>query len=351
MHYSKLKIALILLALSSNSLAAEGMIVKDPAGLMQNIYANISRSMEAIKTFTVENSKLVAMGVSAEQQVEAINNGFANTVARMDKGKEERQNLEQLERSQSARDACSTLTLSAGLNDAACSQVDQEEELSKDRARRYSVATGGGIFSSKTTDVQDVNAENNKAAIEVMAKCDALGGKCIDSKLWFTDSLLTVDEYKALQLQNDLAANINIRTPHVAQLRPGSPEHDRAVLEDIRRENAREQARDSLNTLQVITHGTLIEGKREPGRVEQYKKYSESRLGSETWLCQVTNSCTDVYMPPAEAQRRSAEIQAVATSLALDQYKSDLRKEALLQSALLQAVNKEKMKIIREATQ
>jgi hypothetical protein len=344
MHYSKLKIALILLALSSNSFAAEGMIVKDPAGLMQNIYANINRSFEAIKQFTVENARLVAIGVSAEQQVEAINNGFANTVARLDKGKEERQNLEQLERSQPAQDACSTLAASAGLNDAACSEVDQAEELSRDRAHRYSTATGGGIFASKTTDVQDVNAENNKAAIEVMAKCDALGGKCIDPKLWFTDSPLTVDEYKALQLQNDLAANLHIRTPHVAQLKPGSPEHDRAVLEDIRRENAREQARNSLNTLQVITHGTLINGKREPGRVEQYKKYSESRLGSETWLCQVTNSCTDNYVPPAEAQRRAAEIQAVAISLQLDQYKSDLRHEALLQNALLHTINDSKPK-------
>ena len=344
MHYSKLKIALILLAISSNSFAAEGMIVKDPAGLMQNIYANINRSFEAIKQFTVENARLVAIGVSAEQQVEAINNGFANTVARMDKGKEERQNLEQLERSQPAQDACSTLAVSAGLNDATCSEIDQTERLSRDRARRYSTATGGGIFASKTTDVQEVNAENNKAAIEVMDKCDALGGKCIDPKLWFTDSPLTVDEYKALQLQNDLAANINIRTPKVAQLKPGSPEHDRAVLEDIRRENAREQARDSLNTLQVITHGTLIDGKREPGRVEQYEKYTMSNLGSEQWICQVTNSCTDVYMPPAEAQRRSAEIQAVATSLALDQYKSNLRTEALWNSALLHRLNDSKPK-------
>lgn len=344
MHYSKLKIALILLAISSNSFAAEGMIVKDPAGLMQNIYANINRSFEEIKQFTVENARLVAIGVSAEQQIEAINNGFANTVARMDKGKEERQNLEQLERSQPAQDACSTLAVSAGLNDAACSEIDQTERLSRDRARRYSTATGGGVFASKTTDVQDVNAEDNRAAIEVIDKCDAMGGKCIDPKLWFTSSPLTVDEYKALQLQSDIAANINIRTPYVAQLKPGSPEHDRAVLEDIRRENAREQARGSLNTLQVITHGTLIEDKREPGRVEQYEKYSGSRLGSEQWLCQVTNSCADAYMTPAEAQRRSAEIQAVAISLALDQYKSDLRKEALLQSALLQAVNKKESK-------
>lgn len=339
MHFSKLKIALILLAISQSAFAVEGMIVKDPAGLMQNIYANINRTLEATKEFVVENAKLVAIGVSAEQQVEAINNGFANTVARLDKGKEERQNLEQLERSQPAQDACSTLTVSAGLSDSACAEVEQTEKLSRDRARRYEVATGGGIFADKTTDAQDVNAENNKAAAEVMDKCDALGGKCLDSRLWFTSSALTADEYKALQLQSDIAANINIQTPQVAQLKPGSPEHDRAVLQDIRRENSREQARDSLNTLQVLNHGTLIDGKREPGRVEQYEKYSESRLGSETWLCQVTNSCSDNYVPPAELQRRTAEIQAVMASLQLDQYKSDLRREQLLLNALQHQIN------------
>jgi len=339
MRYSKIKIALILLAISQNSFAVEGMIVKDPAGLMQNIYANINRSFEAARDFVVENAKLVAIGVSAEQQVEAINNGFANTVARLEKGKEERQNLEQLERSQPALDACSTLTVSAGLDDSACVQVDQTEQLSRDRARRYEVATGGGIFADRVTDAQDVNAENNKTAVEVIDKCDALGGKCIDPKLWFTSTALTADEYKALQLQSDIAANLNIQTPQVAQLKPGSPEHDRAVLQDIRRENAREQARDSLNTLQVLNHGTLIQGKREPGRVEQYVKYSESRLGSEQWLCQVTNSCSEKYVPPAELQRRATEIQAVMASLQLDQYKSNLRREQLLQNALLNKIN------------
>lgn len=339
MPFSKLKIALILLAISQSAFAVEGMIVKDPAGLMQNIYTNISRTLEATREFVVENAKLVAIGVSAEQQVEAINNGFANTVARLDKGKEERQNLEQLERSQPAKDACSTLTVSVGLGDAACAQVDQAEQLSRDRARRYSTATGGGIFADKVTDAQDVNAENNRTAVEVMDKCGALGDKCLDARLWFTSTALTADEYKALQLQSDIAANINVQTPQVAQLKPGSPEHDRAVLQDIRRENAREQARDSLNTLQVLNHGTLIDGKREPGRVEQYVKYSESRLGSEQWLCQVTNSCSDNYVPPAELQRRTAEIQAVMASLQLDQYKSDLRREQLLQNALQHQIN------------
>lgn len=199
MPFSKLKIALILLAISQSAFAVEGMIVKDPAGLMQSIYANINRTLEATKQFVVENSKLVAMGTAAEQEVESINNGFANTIARLDKGKEERQNLEQLERSQPAQDACSTLTVSAGLTDSACAQVDQTEKLSRDRARRYEVATGGGIFA--------------------------------------------------------------------------------------------------------------------------------------------TNSCSDNYVPPAELQRRTAEIQAVMASLQLDQYKSNLRREQLLQNSLLNQVN------------
>lgn len=79
---------------------------------------------------------------------------------------------------------------------------------------------------------------------------------------------LTANEYIALQLQNDLAANVKIAAPQVTGLLPGSPDHARAVLEYLRRENAREQARANLEVVQIVRHGTLSDdGTREPGRV------------------------------------------------------------------------------------
>lgn len=57
-------------------------------------------------------------------------------VARPDKGHEERQNLEQLERVQSAKDVCDTINFSSGLAKSSCAEVGQIEELSRDRTQR-----------------------------------------------------------------------------------------------------------------------------------------------------------------------------------------------------------------------
>lgn len=339
----KMCVSLILLGLSP--FAFSYVQVVDQASINQDQYANYKRMAEAIKEFVVENAKLIAQGVAAENEVESINNGFANVIARLDRGKEERQNLEQLERAQPAKDACDTLSLSAGLGDASCDEIDQLQQLSMDRAKRYSTATGGGIMNtSRVTDVQDVNAENNRAAIAIIDKCQALDGKCRNSELWITDKPLTVDEYKALQLQHDLAANINISVPNVAGLKPGSSEYARAVLEDVRRENTREEARASLEVIQIAQHGTITkDGQRAPGRVEQYTKFQDARFGEKQWICEITNSCNntiEVYAPPAELQRRAIQLQAVMASLKLDQYKSDLRKEMLLKNMMLYELNR-----------
>ena len=343
MRAPKITVSLILLVLSSSSHA--DMLVSDEASFKQKYLDNFNRTVEAGKNFVLNAGQLEAIGNTAEMGVDAINNGFANVTARLDKGKEERQNLEQLERSQPAKDACDTLTLSGGLGDASCAELSQTEQLSKNRAKRYSVATGGGIMNTtRETDVQDVNAANNRTVAEIIDKCATLGGKCQDQKLWLSGSALTVDEYIALQLQNDLAANVKIAVPQVAGLAPSSPEYARAVMEDGRRENAREQNRASLEAIQIARHGTLINGVRAPGRVELYDDFDDKHVGSKEWICAVTNSCTDNYVPPAESQRRAAEIQAVSISLQLDHYKSDLRREALLQNVLLHTVNNSKPK-------
>ncbi|WP_156463252.1 hypothetical protein [Pseudomonas sp. Leaf129] len=350
MRAPKITVSLILLVLSQFSFA--DMLVSDEASFKQKYFDNFNRTVESAKNMVVNAAQLKAIGDTAQMGVDAINNGFANTTARLDKGKEERQNLEHLERVQPAKDACDTLAVSVGLNDAECAEADQIDRKATERAARYSAATGGGMMNKgEEVSVQDINSVNTKIAAEIIDKCAKLDGKCQDPKLWLTSSALTADEYRALQLQNDLAAGSQIAVPHVTSLLPGSPEYAHAVVEDVRIENAREQARSSLEAIQIAQHGTITgSGTRAPGRVELYDDFDDKHIGSKEWICAVTNSCTDNYVPPAEAQRRAAELKAVATSLALDQYKSDLRREALLQSALLNEVNKA-APTIREVTQ
>lgn len=336
-------IFLISLGFSSNAFSYV-YIVSDEKAYYQDFYSNTLRSIESAKKLILENAQLVSMGKAAEAQVDAANNGFANVIARLDKGAEERQNLEQLERSQPAKDACDTFTLSVGLNGSACAEVDQIEKLSMDRAKRYATATGGGITNdNRVTDVQDVNAENTKAAVALIENCKELDGKCQNPSLWFGKAL-TADEYRALQLQNDLAANVQITVPQVTGLKPDTPEHKRALAQDLMRESAREQARFELEALTIATHGTMSEdGERKPGKVELYEEYSSKRLGSEQWMCEITQTCGE-YVPPAEIDKRSMEIKAVSASLALDKYKSNLRTEALLQTALFHELNKATLK-------
>jgi hypothetical protein len=342
MKASKLsKLTLVLLSIVSGQSQATTYIVEDTQAYIQDKYANIQRMIESSKELAYLKTQLDSMGTFAEMQVDNANNGFANVIARLDKGAEERQNLEQMEKSQPAKDACATFTLSAGLESSACAEVDQIAQLSADRAHRYSVATGGGVMNSgHVADVQEANAETTRAAVALMAECTALGGdKCQKPSIWFGKAL-TPDEYRALQLQNDIAVNIEIQAPHVTELTPGSPEHARALAQDLMRENAREQARFELEALTIETHGTLsATGERKPGKVELYEKYSSERLGSEQWMCAVTQSCGD-YVPPAEIDRRSIEMKAVQTSIALDQYKSRLRTEGLMQTALFREINK-----------
>ena len=91
MRAPKITVTLILLALSSPSYA--DMLVSDEASFKQKYSENLTRTIEAGKQFVIENAKLVASGIAAEHESEANNNGFSNTTARLDKGKEERQNL------------------------------------------------------------------------------------------------------------------------------------------------------------------------------------------------------------------------------------------------------------------
>lgn len=94
MRASKITVSLILLVISIPSIA--DILVSDEKSFYQKYYENINRTIESAKKLVVKNSKLIGLGIAAENQVEATNNGFANVVARLDKAKEERQTLSSL---------------------------------------------------------------------------------------------------------------------------------------------------------------------------------------------------------------------------------------------------------------
>lgn len=307
-------------------------MVDDAQKYVQDQYANAQRMIEASKEIAYLKSQLDSISTFAEMGIDNTNNGFANVISRLDAGSEERQNLEQMERAQPATDACGTFTVSAGLAEADCASADQIEQLTASRAKRSSLATGGGSAGTgPVPDVQTINEYNNQVSKAWVTECLKLNGNCEKAGLIFSPpgGTLTAEEYRAAQLQADLQTNILLKVPQVAGLERETPAFKRALAQDIRRENMLGALRASQENLLILTNGTLIDGVRKKGRVEQYDDYIKDRLGNEEWMCEVTNSCVGdhAYVPPDEIKKREIQLEAVLLDIKLREYESALRTE------------------------
>lgn len=189
--HEKIKLTLLALSISTAFMSSQAfsyiLPVTDIAKFYQKTYENIERTIESSKELAYLKTQLDAMGTYATLATENVNNGFANVIARLDKGEEERQNLEQLERSQPAADACATMTLTSGLADSSCAAVEQSQQLSTARSMRQSLATAGGFAGAgPVPGVQDINAENNSVAKAIVDECLGLDEGCEKPGLVFS---------------------------------------------------------------------------------------------------------------------------------------------------------------------
>lgn len=332
--------------------------VTDYANYVQAWWADMNRSFEAMKEQSILLNTLKSIGTYSEMLVDNANNGFANVIARLGKGEEERQNLDQLEKSMPAQDACSTMTVSSNLGDAVCDGLDAIAAAVTGRSGNNKMATGGGHYDCKgdtctfvegvPPTADDVNKKNTLDAKTVVDKCTELtsadgGSLCNVPSLMFNapGGTLSTEEYKAVQLQIELAGNVEKPVPHAdATIKKDSPQFKRAVAQDLRRENIRESAVIAQTNLNILMNGTLEGNTRKPGEVESLQKYLNERLGSDNWVCEVTNSCGSAtkYVPPAELEKRKIQMDAVMLHIALQQYKSSLRTEKYLTDMALMEI-------------
>lgn len=332
--------------------------VTDYANYVQAWWADMNRSFEAMKEQSILLNTLKSIGTYSEMMVDNANNGFANVIARLGKGEEERQNLDQLEKSMPAQDACSTMTVSSNLGDAVCDGLDAIAAAVSGRSGNNAMSTGGGHYDCKgdtctfvkgePPTVDQVNKKNTRDAVAVVDKCGELtsgdgGSLCNVPSLMFNapGGTLSAQEYKAVQLQIELAGNIEKPVPFAdATIKKDTPQFKRAVAQDLRRENIRESAVMAQTNLNILMNGTLEGNTRKPGEVESLQKYLNERLGSDNWVCEVTNSCGSAtkYVPPAELEKRKIQMDAVMLHIALQQYKSSLRTEKYLTDLALMEI-------------
>ncbi|WP_338924252.1 hypothetical protein V0M98_32085 (plasmid) [Pseudomonas silesiensis] len=333
--------------------------VNDWPAYVQASWSDMNRSLEALKEQSILFQTLKSIGSYTGMMVDNTNNGFANVIARLGKGEQDRQNLDQLEKSMPAQDTCGTLKVSAGVQDALCDGLDAIAALVSGRAGNNKMSTGGGSYKCTDTEctptegpptTEEVNQKNKFDAKKVVDTCAGLVKNgvslCNQPSLMFNPpgGTLDKDEYKAVEQQILIAGNVEKPVPLAdASLKKDSPQFKRATAQDMRRENMRETAVVAQTNLLVTMSGTNIGDVRKKGEIETLQTYLDSRLGSKNWICEVTNQkgCADgaPYVPPAELEKRRIQMEAVMLYISLQSYKSQLRTEKYLSDLALMEID------------
>ena len=338
---------------------AEAQIpVTDLGSLMQMVQDGIMRAMESQIMQTLEQTGLDMMGVFSEMEVDTINNGFGNMIARMGKAMQHIQNMEQQEKSVPAQDICDTLTLSKSLDDMLCDMDSQISEFNAAKAGVRGMRSGDSVMvctpagqchvENRAPSAAEVDAYNAVEAKKYVDECEALTG-ADGSSLCKTASLVVspppqganAEEYKAIMRMNAAAVGILEETPRTDKTKEsikGEPLHNKLKALDDREAYFKNSLEASLNLNTIIREGTMEpDGTRKMGDLLNLEKYLSTRLGSSNWLCEVANTCNTAgpdgkppYVAPAELERRKAEMDAVMLYMNLQQYSSMLRIERTL---------------------
>jgi hypothetical protein len=365
-------LSLTLLASSSffSAQKAEAQIpVTDAASLSQAIQDGIARVMESEIMQQIEQTGLDMMALFSELEIDNVNNAFSNMIARTGKAMQDIQNIEQLEKGMPAQDICDTLTLSKNLDDALCDMDSKVAEYNQKRAARVAMMTGQGTVRC-TGDVcvgvpgapsnLDINKQNAAAAKEFVTKCDALKS-ATGTDLCNQASLVVnpppqgtnAQEYEAIEKMNEVAAGVMIQPPRTndsVESARGTPIHDQLRALDTRDAYFRNSFQSSLDLNTLLKEGTKdASGQRKTGEIINLDIYLSTRLGSQNWLCEVTNTCKaplmaqganpTPYVSPDELEKRKAEMDAVLLFIGMQQYKSMLRIERTLADIGLMSVN------------
>ena len=340
---------------------AEAQIpVTDAGSLMQMIQDGIMRAMESEIMQTIEETKLDLMSLFSELEIDNVNNAIGNMIVRTGKAMQDIQNTEQLEKSMPAQDVCDTLSMAANLDDLLCGMESQSyaENVKKAGARamasgKSTVVCPPGVTDTKlctvvnrAPSVEEVSKYNATKSSEIVNKCkaiaDAVGSDaCSDPSILISPPPqgATDQQYMAMKKQIELAVNPIIKAPyadHTMDSLKGTAAHDKALVIDQRATNFRAGIESALNHNLMLQHGTYNEATKEraPGEVFLLDKYLAERLGSENWMCEVTNTCKGgdkaPYVAPAELEKRKIQMDAVMLYINLQQYKSSLRIEKTL---------------------
>jgi hypothetical protein len=144
-------LGLSLCALAFQANATFLIPVTDYAMLMQRIEDDLAAATNAAKKMVNLDAIMQTYNAGRDSTINAVNNGSANSVARMNQVLADIQNATQMEKALPTRDACTTTIGGAALTDLACGDPSTQEDYESTMDRITSSVVGMYTAASRTT--------------------------------------------------------------------------------------------------------------------------------------------------------------------------------------------------------
>jgi len=324
-----------------------GLVLTSPARAqylvsdVANLTETISASYHALQSWMEENvlmqKAMDQAGMNTSLEVDSINNAMANMIVRQGATSEEIQNLQVLQESMPAQDACEAVTLSVNLEDVICGVEDEVVEASDrqiDRLNTLEMTEEGQIDAHIRTSVGELLAE-----CQDMSTTDGMGTACLETQDLLGGSIPTLTEDQARSTEAQIALLIDPVPDRMV-----NPRQNQALTEEQRLEGMRVLGLKSLasnSMLMVRAERLSVDG--QPSRLQLLKTFAEEHFGTAAgadFLAVMTNTHEDKteslskQSTPSQVMRSMAVMDAFLVYMDVLKYEQQLRME-VLQAGLL----------------
>lgn len=369
MNKNKLKSLSLCFALGAASPFAHAYILPDtdPARFALAIQENLKRVQEFMQNEIVSKMQIEARGKAAEQEVEAMNNGFANMIARIDKAMETLQNIDQHTKAKPVQNACQTIGVQNTAIEVECSQDGIREVVDSQLKQVTSfisdfgsmvtgrlglssgakspfvasniAASSSGPVKSDTEKNLDEFYKNLEEAVTRHQAWEKEGKNPFEpSLLLMTETIAPVYSDEELVMALNLAS---IAYPEYVRKQNSDPKNERDLLNDVRTKNAVE-LNNGIVANQIALRTAPSDGMPSkmmtmamPVRLNLDESGELNKTG-ESWIHKIAlNESTT----PAEVSKEALLLKGLELNQALESYKSQLRVEAAILQKVLGSVD------------
>lgn len=315
----------------------------DPAALAEAMAGNIERAKEHMEEINWKKNRLKFDTDVAQDQIDTMNNGFANMISRITQGQSDLYNMDKMQEASPALSACNTVTIQALGTQNLCSTAKTAEASTKRHIYRHATQ---GLSREDQDAIKVITQEEHYDTCKALTGEEQEASKCADGSNFIGNisNLTRTDE-------DQEAANRFV--DYIVGISPDAkahiPDPENMTYSDKIRYNM-EQEREAYRSLVAASMEAVNAERRSPDPTQelpsplhQMHLFNDDRYGDEVWMRQVLNTPAEGEaknaMMETQLKRESVAMQAFQLDLQLKQYEQNLRIEALLSGMLKQMMD------------